>query len=73
MVDSPWPEGAIIPMSQTCSRCGKTVTNDVPEIRHPLDFVDALRKRGWFIPHPGATPRPTSGERPHLCDTCALL
>jgi len=43
----------IIPMSQTCSNCGSTVVNDDPEIRHPLQFLDALRARGWSIPAAG--------------------
>ncbi len=40
----------VIAMSQSCSRCGATVTNDDAEIRHPLEFLQALRDRGWSIP-----------------------
>ena len=40
----------VIAMSQSCSRCGTTVTNDETAIRHPLEFLDALRARGWSIP-----------------------
>lgn len=64
-------EPTVIPMSMTCPSCGQTVTNDMADIKHPLDFLEALRQRGWFIPStqfgsPGAQ-RP----RPHACPKCA--
>jgi hypothetical protein len=50
----------VIPMSMTCSNCGVTVTNDMPEIQHPLEFMQALRLRGWKCDE-GKPPR---------CDKC---
>ena len=54
----------VIAMSQTCSNCGATVVNDDPAIKHPVEFLDALRARGWFIPE-----SPT-GLKPHRCPQC---
>ena len=36
-------------LSLTCTKCGHTVQNDMPEIKDAFQFMDALRKRGWFI------------------------
>jgi hypothetical protein len=54
----------VIAMSQSCSKCGTTVTNDDPTIRHPLDFLQALRDRGWQIASQPAL-------KPALCPRCA--
>ena len=58
-------------MAQTCSKCGTTVTNDMPEVLHPLQFLDELRKRGWYIPLTQIGQHPTSGNRPHTCPKCS--
>ena len=39
----------ILALSLTCTKCGHTVQNDMPEIKDALQFMDALRTRGWFI------------------------
>jgi hypothetical protein len=55
----------VIAMSQSCSKCGSSVHNDDATIRHPLDFLQALRERGWSI-------TPTEGtHKPALCQKCA--
>lgn len=59
----------IIAMSQTCTKCGATVTNDDPTIKHPLDFLHALRARGWFIPDTMPATTRDAG-RPHMCNKC---
>lgn len=38
----------VIPMALTCARCGKRIHNDDSTIRHPSDFLQACRTRGWF-------------------------
>ena len=45
----------VTPMSQSCSHCVATVTNDDPTIAHPLDFLQALRDRGWLVVQAGGT------------------
>jgi hypothetical protein len=39
----------VIAMSLTCSKCGTTVTNDLPRSKmpHHLDFIEELRGLGW--------------------------
>jgi hypothetical protein len=66
-------EPGFIAMSITCPGCGQTVTNDATlNARHPLDFLQALRDRGWYIPSTQPTsPLPTSGIKPHGCPKCA--
>ena len=39
----------ILALSLTCTKCGHTVQNDMPEIKDAFQFMDALRKRGWSI------------------------
>jgi hypothetical protein len=60
-----------IPMSQTCANCGVTVTNDAElNARHPLEFIEALRARGWYIPLTQVSSLPSSGIKPHTCPKC---
>ena len=52
----------VIAMAVTCYICGTTLHNDDPTIRHPLDFTDAARARGWtFVGPVAGKPR---------CPTC---
>ena len=61
----------VIAMAQTCPGCGSTVVNDDPTITHPLQFLDALRARGWYIP--GTQPATSQQTRkPHACPKCAF-
>lgn len=41
----------IIAMSLTCTRCGRTVKNDLPRSQMPtqLEFIGHLRSAGWSI------------------------
>lgn len=55
-------------MSLTCSKCGATVTNDMPNITHPLALLQALRDRGWTIPNAGGV-----HQNNHRCPKCASL
>ena len=55
----------VTPMSQSCSHCVATVTNDDPAIQHPLGFLQALRDRGWSIVQTGGT------HKAALCPKCA--
>jgi hypothetical protein len=65
-----WPEGAVIPMSMSCTKCGDVVHNDDATLRHPVDFIQALRDRGWYIPVTQVSQNPTSGVQPHTCPRC---
>jgi len=51
-------------LSLTCTKCGHTVQNDMPEIKDAFQFMDALRKRGWFIDE-------KYYNQTHRCDRCA--
>ena len=41
----------IIAMQLACSRCGRTVKNDLPRSQMPtqVEFIDHLRSAGWSI------------------------
>jgi hypothetical protein len=55
-------------MAQTCSNCAATVVNDDPAIKHPLEFLQALKERGWFIP---SVQPPSAQQAPPRCPKCA--
>jgi hypothetical protein len=55
----------VLAMSLTCTKCGHTVKNDMPEITDWFQFHDALRQRGWFICEK------QSYNQTHKCDRCA--
>jgi hypothetical protein len=61
----------VIAMSQSCSKCGATVTNDDPAIQHPLDFLQALRERGWQIASTQFGAQSNAANKPTLCARCA--
>lgn len=44
MTDAP------IEMALTCADCGASVYNDVADVKHPLEFCNACRMRGWQVP-----------------------
>lgn len=71
MNGSPWKDDEVIPMSITCPGCGCTVYNDNAAIRHPLDFIAAMRDRGWHVPVTQLSTLPTSGNKGHSCPKCA--
>jgi hypothetical protein len=44
-------EDEVIAMQLTCSRCGRTVKNDLPRPQMPtqVEFLKHLRDAGWSI------------------------
>ncbi|MDE2471861.1 MAG: hypothetical protein KGL35_24835 [Bradyrhizobium sp.] len=61
----------VIAMAITCPDCSTRVHNDDPDIKHPLEFLAALRARGWFIPDTQYPSPPPSKSRAHACPACA--
>ena len=55
----------VIEVAVTCEKCGTTVHNDKPDIRHPLEFLAAMRALGWQAYH--------GVNKPVLCDKCVSL
>lgn len=64
----------VIPMQLSCSRCGKTVQNDLPRSQMPdvFAFHERLRAAGWAAQHhfsSNAAQGQASEKR--LCPKCA--
>jgi ribosomal protein S27AE len=55
----------VIAMQLSCSRCGRTVKNDLPRSQMPtqIEFLGWLRSAGWSI---GKVP-----DNKQLCHKCA--